>query len=129
MAGNSQIQILTDGTAILPADRLRELGIISLPVVARVGDKPFMYDQQTPGHMDLLEELRRTRGPIQVVGPSPDDFRAAFERSLYRTNRMLVILSSGRLSPDCLERAFGRAGFHGPLRYHHSWTHRLCPLG
>jgi len=99
VAGNSQIQILTDGTAIMPADRLRELGIISLPVVARVGDKPFMYDQQTPGHIDLLEELRRTRGPIQVVGPSPDDFRAAFERSLYRTNRMLVILSSGRLSP------------------------------
>jgi DegV family protein with EDD domain len=33
------------------------------------------------------------------VGPSADDFRAVFERSLYRTNQILVVLSSGRLSP------------------------------
>jgi DegV family protein with EDD domain len=58
-----------------------------------------MYDQQTPGHIDLLRTVREHRHPIDIVGPSPDDFRAVFERSLYRTNRMLVILSSGRLSP------------------------------
>ena len=99
MAGNSQIQIITDGTAILPIERFRELNITALPIVARVGNKSFMYDQQTPGHIDVLAESCETRGLIEIVGPSPDDFRAAFERSLYRTNRMLVILSSGRLSP------------------------------
>ncbi len=99
MVGNSQIQLITDGTAYLPADELRELGVIVLPIVARAGDRTFMYDQQTPGHVALLKELGESRSPVEIVGPSPDDFRAVFERSLYRTNQMLVILSSGRLSP------------------------------
>ncbi|MGC9469733.1 MAG: DegV family protein [Anaerolineae bacterium] len=99
MVGNSQIQLITDGTAFLPVERLRELGVTALPIVARAGGKTFMYDQQTPGHVELLRELRESRSPIEIVGPSPDDFRAVYERSLYRTNQMLVILSSGRLSP------------------------------
>jgi len=113
VAGNSQIQIITDGTAILPIERLRELSITALPIVARVGNKSFMYDQQTPGHIDLLTESRKTRGPIEIAGPSPDDFRAAFERSLYRTNRMLVILSSGRLSPVVLNARTAARDFMG----------------
>ncbi len=99
MVGNSQIQLITDGTAYLPVDQLRELGVIVLPIVAKAGDRTFMYDQQTPGHVALLQELSESRSPVEIVGPSPDDFRAVFERSLYRTNQMLVILSSGRLSP------------------------------
>ncbi len=98
MTGNS-IQLITDGTAYLPVARLRELGIISLPIVAKVGDKHYMYDQQLYGHLDLLRELKQVRKPVEIVGPSPDDFRAVFERTLFRTNRMLVILSSGHLSP------------------------------
>lgn len=98
MAAN-HIQLITDGTAYLPTSRLRELGIISLPIVARAGNKTFMYDQQTPGHIELLQALRTTRDPIEIVGPSPDDFRAVFERTLYRTNKMLVVLSSRHLSP------------------------------
>jgi DegV family protein with EDD domain len=99
VAGNSQIQLITDGTAVLPVERLRELGITVLPIVARAGDETFMYDQQTPGHVTLLETLRVARSLVEIVGPSSDDFRAVYERSLYRTNQMLVILSSGRLSP------------------------------
>jgi DegV family protein with EDD domain len=99
VTGNSQIQLITDGTAFLPTEQLRELGVTVLPIVARAGGKTFMYDQQTSGHVSLLEELRESREGIEIIGPSPDDFRAVFERSLYRTNQMLVILSSGRLSP------------------------------
>lgn len=99
MTGNSQIQLITDGTAYLSPERLRDLGATVLPIVARVGSKTYMYDQQTPGHLALLDELRESREPVEIVGPSPDDFRAVFERSLYRTNQMCVIVSSGRLSP------------------------------
>ncbi len=99
MTGNHHIQLITDGTAYLPVSRLRELGITVLPIVAEVNGQHFMYDQQTPGHLDLLREVEHTRGPIRIVGPSPDDFRAVFHRTLYRTNKMLVILSSSRLSP------------------------------
>lgn len=99
MAGNHHIQIITDGTAYLPVQRLRELGIVSLPVVAKVGKKHYMYDQQTFEHIDLLRDITASREPVEIVGPSIDDFRAVFERTLYRTNRMLVILSSSHLSP------------------------------
>ena len=99
MAGNSQIQLITDGTAFLPVEELRDLGVIVLPIVAKAGDRTYMYDQQTPEHILLLQNLRESRYPVEIVGPSQDDFRAVFERSLYRTNQMLVILSSGRLSP------------------------------
>lgn len=98
MTGN-HIQLITDGTAYLPAARLRELGIISLPIVAQSNGRHFMYDQQTYEHLDLLVELEKSRSPVEIVGPSPDDFRAVFERTLYRTNKMLVILSSSHLSP------------------------------
>lgn len=99
MVGNAHVQLITDGTAVLPVDRLRELGVIALPIVVSTGSKTFMYDQQTAGHLALLQELSQSRSPLQIVAPSPDDFRAAFERSLYRTNRMLVILSSSQMSP------------------------------
>ncbi|MBN1246071.1 MAG: DegV family EDD domain-containing protein [Anaerolineae bacterium] len=99
MAGNSQIQMITDGTAFLPMDRLRELGVTVLPIVAAAGGRTYLHDQQTPGHVDLLAGLRQSRDTIEIVGPSADDFRAVFERSLYRTNQILVVLSSGRLSP------------------------------
>lgn len=99
MSNNHHIQLITDGTACLPAARLRELGIISLPIVAQASERNFMYDQQTDGHIDLLAELEQSRSPVEIIGPSPDDFRAVFERTLYRTNRMLLILSSSHLSP------------------------------
>ena len=96
---SNHIQLITDGTAYLPAARLRELDIISLPIVAEANGKHFMYDQQTHEHLELLQELDKSRSPVKIVGPSPDDFRAVFERTLYRTNKMLVILSSSHLSP------------------------------
>ncbi len=99
MAGNSQIQMITDGTAFLPMDRLRELGVTVLPIVAAAGGRTYLFDQQTPGHVGLLADLRQSREMIEIIGPSVDDFRAVFERSLHRTNQILVALSSGRLSP------------------------------
>lgn len=95
----SQVQLITDGTAFLPAARLRELGIISLPIVARSAGETFVYDQQTPGHIALLQRLAQHRQPVEIAGPSAADFQAVFERTLSRTNKMLVILSSGHLSP------------------------------
>ncbi|HDQ35056.1 MAG TPA: DegV family protein [Chloroflexi bacterium] len=96
---NNNIQLITDGTAYVSPARLRELSIISLPIVAQAGGRHFMYDQQTHEHVDLLRWMASERGPVEIVGPSPDDFRAVFERTLYRTNKMLVILSSSHLSP------------------------------
>ncbi len=95
----NQVQLITDGTAYLSAARLRELGVVSLPIVAQAGNRTFMYDQQTQGHIDLLQELVDNRTSVEIIGPSADDFRAVFDRTLYRTNKMLVILSSSHLSP------------------------------
>ena len=95
----NHVQLITDGTAYLPAARLRELGVISLPIMAQAADQLFMYDQQEQGHIELLEYLAQDRAPVEIVAPTPDDFRAVFERTLYRTNRMLLILSSEHLSP------------------------------
>jgi DegV family protein with EDD domain len=99
VAGNHLIQLITDGTAYLPAERLRELGIISLPIIAQSGGRSFMYDQQTFEHHELLRHIESSRDPVEITGPTADDFRTVFERTLYRTNRMLVILSSGKMSP------------------------------
>lgn len=98
MAGN-HIQLITDGTAYVTAERLHELGIISLPIVARASSRTFMYDQQTFEHVDLLREMNASRCSVEITGPSVEDFRAVFERTLYRTNQMLVMLSSAHLSP------------------------------
>lgn len=95
----NHVQLITDGTAYLPPQRLFDLGIVCLPIVAQTGSHTLLYDQQTGGHTELLEEMARHRQPVEIVGPSPDDFRAVFERTLYRTNQMLVVLSSSHLSP------------------------------
>ena len=99
MAGNHLIQLITDGTAFIPADRIRELGIVSLPLIAQTGGRNYIYDQQTFEHHALLRHIESSRDPVEIIGPTADDFRAVFERTLNRTNRMLVILSSGKLSP------------------------------
>lgn len=95
----NNVQLITDGTAFLTPARLHELGIISLPIVAQTGGRNFLYDQQTEGHLDLLRQMAVNRTPVEISGPSADDFRAVFQRTLYRTNKMLVLLSSGHLSP------------------------------
>lgn len=95
----NNVQLITDGTAFLTPARLHELGIISLPIVAQTGGRNFLYDQQTEGHLDLLRQMAANRMPVEIIGPSADDFRAVFQRTLYRTNKMLVLLSSGHLSP------------------------------
>lgn len=95
----NNVQLITDGTAFLTPARLHELGIISLPIVAQTGGRNFLYDQQTEGHLDLLRQMAAHRTPVEIIGPSVDDFRAVFQRTLYRTNKMLVLLSSGHLSP------------------------------
>ncbi len=95
----SHVQLITDGTAYLPPKRLLELGVICLPIVARTSDRTLIYDQQANGHIELLKTMAEFRQPVEILGPSPDDFRAVFERTLYRTNQMLVILSSRHLSP------------------------------
>lgn len=95
----SNIQLITDGTAYLSPARLRELNIIALPIVAEVEGQHFMYDQQTYEHLKMLQLLEQHRSPVEIVGPSADDFRAVFQRTLYRTNKMLVILSASHLSP------------------------------
>lgn len=110
---NNHIQLITDGTAYLPVARLRELGIISLPIVAETDGQTFMYDQQTFEHVDLLHQMRETRGAVSIMGPSTDDFRAVFERTLYRTNKMLVILSSDHLSPVVRNAHIAARGFMG----------------
>ena len=109
----SQVQLITDGTAYLPPERLRELRVISLPIVAQVGEKTYIYDQQVDGHVDLLADLVAERQEIKIIGPSPDDFRAVFARTLYRTNKMLLILSSGRLSPVLENARLGARDFMG----------------
>ncbi len=95
----NHVQLITDGTAYLPPERLLDLGVICLPILAQTDDRTFIYDQQAKGHIALLKEMGEHRQSVEIVGPSPDDFRAVFERTLYRTNQMLLILSSGRLSP------------------------------
>ncbi|MEA3309138.1 MAG: DegV family protein [Chloroflexota bacterium] len=109
----SQVQLITDGTAFLPPERLRELGVISLPIVAQVGQKTYIYDQQVKGHVELLSDLVAQRQEVQIIGPSPDDFRAVFARTLYRTNKMLLILSSGQLSPVLENARLGAQDFMG----------------
>ena len=99
MAGNHQIQLITDGTAYLSAERIRELDVVSLPVIAKTGGRNYMTDQQTFEHHEMLRVIEASRDPVEIIGPTADDFRAVFERTLYRTNRMLVILSSSKLSP------------------------------
>ncbi len=95
----TRVQLITDGTAIISPLRLRELNIISLPIEARIGNRSYFYDQRTPGHIDLLRDAAKSREPVEIIAPSADDFRAVFHRVLYRTNKMLVILSSRHLSP------------------------------
>lgn len=112
------VQLITDGTALLPAERLRELNIISLPIVAQVGTQQYMYDQKTFEHYALLDAIRGTRAPVEIVGPSADDFRAVFQRTLYRTNQMLVILSSGHLSPVARNARLAARDFMGRCDIH-----------
>ncbi len=114
----NRVQLITDGTAYLPPERLRELGVISLPIVAQVGDRTYIYDQQVNGHIDLLSDLIEQRQEVQIIGPSPDDFRAVFARTLYRTNKMLLILSSGQLSPVIENARLGAQDFMGRCDIH-----------
>jgi fatty acid-binding protein DegV len=67
VAGNHHIQLITDGTAFLPAERLRELGVVSLPIIAQTGGQNYMYDQQTFEHHAMLRYIELSRDPVEII--------------------------------------------------------------
>jgi DegV family protein with EDD domain len=91
------VKIVTDSTADLPAVLARELDITVVPLYVRFGEKVYRDG------VDISEEefyQRLQHGPVHpnTTQPSPQDFIDAYEKLSHRSDGIVSIHITGKLS-------------------------------
>jgi DegV family protein with EDD domain len=94
------IKIVTDSTADLPDQLVKELGITVVPVYVRFGDKVYR-DRVDISEDEFYERL--THDPVHpsTVQPGPQDFLEAYRKLSPDADGIISIHVSGKLSGTC----------------------------
>ncbi|MFN0147272.1 MAG: DegV family protein [Dehalococcoidia bacterium] len=87
----SDVTIVTDASADLPAEVAEGLGVLVAPIGYEVGGRHLLNTDQTPGQLyDAIE----ASGPAQVSGVSAEAFEGAFRAAAQRTKHIICICQS-----------------------------------
>jgi DegV family protein with EDD domain len=93
----ARVRIVTDATAYLDPEVVKQYRITVLPLEIRFGDKDFLFG---PGSSQdsLFQRMREGPAMRAKVSISAEVFQDTFARLNRETEEILVILSSGKLS-------------------------------
>ena len=94
------IKVVTDSTADLPNQLIKELGITIVPVYVRFGDKVYR-DRVDISEDEFYERL--THDPVHpsTVQPGPQDFLEAYQKLSPDADGIISIHVSSKLSGTC----------------------------
>ncbi|MGD1997080.1 MAG: DegV family protein [Anaerolineae bacterium] len=93
----TRVHIVTDADGQMDRDLARRLDITVVPLTVRVG-KEVYQDEEGERNEELLMRMALERIRPEIVGPTVDDFRAAYTRLTRLTDQIVSVHSSARLS-------------------------------
>jgi DegV family protein with EDD domain len=108
----SKVRIVTDSASIIKPAVAEQLGITVLPLTVRIGDVDYK-DNKDLDHEDLLMRMGRDRIHPEIVGPTADDFRQAYNQLTRYSNQIISLHSSASLSPVYREAQIAAQEFLG----------------
>ncbi|MCL5950694.1 MAG: DegV family protein [Chloroflexi bacterium] len=91
------VKILTDSTADLPPDVARRLDITVLPITIHVGKKSFRDGIDITAE-DFFHQLETASIPATISAPTQRDFEKAFAELTKKSNDIVAIHASSKLS-------------------------------
>src|SRR3990170_4527111 len=74
-----RVALVTDSTAMLPADVIAERDIFVVPLQVIVGSRP--YDEGSDTDADMVADALRAWKPVSTSRPSPQTFVATYEEA------------------------------------------------
>jgi len=91
------VKVVTDSTADLTPDQVRQLGITVVPVYIQFGDRCYR-DGVDIGHEELYERIQNDPVKATTSQPTPSDFANAYKKLSRETDEILSIQLTSKLS-------------------------------
>jgi DegV family protein with EDD domain len=91
------VKVVTDSTADLPADLVRELGITVVPVYVNIRGRSYK-DGVDISQEELYRELVNNDAPITTSQPPPGDYAEVYRRVLKEADKIISIQATSKLS-------------------------------
>ncbi len=91
------VRVVTDSTADLPAEVVRELDITVVPAYVNIEGRSY-HDGVDITPDDVYKRLVETDSPITTSQPPPGDFMETYQRVLKEADEIVSIQASSRLS-------------------------------
>lgn len=91
------VQIISDSTCDIPHKRLKEIGVICVPLTVHFGEETFI-DGKNLSAEEFYHHLRENSEIPTTAQPTPHSFEEAFQAALDKGDEVLCILISGKLS-------------------------------
>lgn len=91
------VRVVTDSTADLPADVVRDLNITVVPAYIGIGGRSYR-DGIDISPEDVYKKLVESDSPITTSQPSPGDFAEAYKHVLKEADEIVSIQATSRLS-------------------------------
>ncbi len=105
----SKVHIITDSAATIRPDVAEQLGITIIPLtvcIDQVGEaesEEIYLDGTELDHEELLLRMGSERSHPCIIGPTAEQFRLIYSRMTRRTNQIISLHSSSKLSLVCSE--------------------------
>jgi len=94
------VRIVTDSTADLPRQLVKELGIAIVPIYVRFGEEVYR-DQVDISEDEFYQRLENTKVHPSTVQPGPQDFLEVYRKVSPKADGIVSIHISGKLSGTC----------------------------
>lgn len=94
------VSIVTDSSADLPAQIIKELDITVVPLYVRFGEQVYR-DRVDITEDEFYQRLTRDTVHPSTIQPSPQDFTEAYQKVIKGTNGIVSIHLSSKLSGTC----------------------------
>jgi len=108
----SKIHIVTDSSATINPEAAKQFGITVMPLTVRIDHKDY-EDGTDLGHEKLLLNMGQDRIHPKIVGPTAEQFQRVYNQLLLKTDQIISIHSSAKLSSIHREAQIAARGFLG----------------
>ena len=108
----SKVHIVTDSAAAIDPAVAEQYAITVLPLTVRIEGRDYQ-DGADLDHEELLLRMAHDRIRPSIVGPTLDQFRRVYGRLTRRTDKIISLHSSARLSLVCREARKAASEFLG----------------
>ncbi|WP_304507518.1 DegV family protein [Anaerotignum sp.] len=122
------VQIITDSTCDISHDRLKEIGVVCVPLTVHFGEETFIDGENLTAE-EFYQHLRTSPEIPTTAQPTPHSFEEAFQAALEKGDDILCVLISGKLSGTVQSAHIAKASLESEKIWIADTNCACCSLG